>query len=321
MSKVLSYSFWCVSECFFAAIQAFHYPALASLLSKKLSEKSGRSRTYTTVMAGTATGNVLSGSVGSLLLATYGWHSVFYTFGTLSVIWALLVKFCLIKGKKDDTKQSNGQLSKPVNQKVLMKDVPWKVLLTHSAFWALILGRFCLNYVFHLLFSWLPTYFSEKFPDENGYVFNVIPWLLCVPSSILSGFIADKIISSGYSVTVARKCLHTLECSGVVVCLIAISMAETFYTAVVCATAALIFQSFGLAGVFANAQDIAPDFAGAVFGLMNTAGAIPGFIGVYAAGHLLEYLHSWPAVFCSTACISFIGWFIFFIFGTGKKIV
>ncbi|XP_077991706.1 voltage-gated purine nucleotide uniporter SLC17A9-like [Glandiceps talaboti] len=310
----------------FAALQAFHYPALASLLAKRIQEKNGKSRIYTTIMSGTSAGNVLSGSVGSLLLSRYGWPCVFYTFGTLSVLWALFVRYFMIQEisnvSKSVEKLHNGTGSHKVDiNKVSKGEVPWRILCTHSAFWAMILSRFCLNYVFNLIFSWLPTYFTEKFPDEKGYVFNVIPWLLCVPSSILSGFIADQIMSAGYSVTLARKVLHTAECVGVIMCLLSLSSVTSYSGSVALATLTLVFQSLGGAGLFSNPQDLAPNYAGTVFGLMNTAGAIPGFIGVYVAGHMLEYFHSWSAVFESTAAASFTGLMIFIVFGSGKKII
>ena len=54
---------------------------------------------------------------------------------------------------------------------------------------------------------------------------------------------------------------------------------------------------------------------------MNTAGAIPGFVGVYIAGHILEVTKSWTTVFNQTAVICVIGWIVFMLFGTGKKVI
>ncbi len=51
------------------------------------------------------------------------------------------------------------------------------------------------------------------------------------------------------------------------------------------------------------------------------AGAIPGFIAVYIAGYLLEVTKSWTLVFTQTAVVCCIGWALFLVFGTGKKIV
>jgi len=58
-----------------------------------------------------------------------------------------------------------------------------------------------------------------------------------------------------------------------------------------------------------------------VLGLVNTAGAIPGFVGVYVAGYLLQISGSWTAVFNSTAAVCFIGAVVFGIFASSDKII
>lgn len=80
-------------------------------------------------------------------------------------------------------------------------------------------------------------------------------------------------------------------------------------------------SGFHNTAVTVNPQDLAPSFSGSVFGLMNTVGAIPGFLGVYLAGHILELTQSWSAVFSTAAFINFAGWFIFCIFGSAEPIV
>lgn len=97
-----------------------------------------------------------------------------------------------------------------------------------------------------------------------------------------------------------------------------------------------LFESFkennriifsGLSGfhnnaVTVNPQDLASkNHSGSVFGLMNTVGAIPGFLGVYLAGHILELTQSWSAVFSTAAAINFCGFFIFTIFGSAEPII
>ena len=59
----------------------------------------------------------------------------------------------------------------------------------------------------------------------------------------------------------------------------------------------------------------------AVAGLMSTAGAIPGIVGVYVVGYILEVTHSWATVFTKTGLLCYLGCFIFLIFGTGKPII
>lgn len=53
---------------------------------------------------------------------------------------------------------------------------------------------------------------------------------------------------------------------------------------------------------------------------MNTAGSIPGFLGVYLAGHILELTQSWPAVFSTSISINIVGWIIFVLFASADPI-
>lgn len=69
-----------------------------------------------------------------------------------------------------------------------------------------------------------------------------------------------------------------------------------------------------------NPQDLAPNHSGSVFGLMNTFGAVPGFLGVYLAGHILELTQSWTAVFHTSIAINTIGWFIYVFFASAEPI-
>ena len=46
-----------------------------------------------------------------------------------------------------------------------------------------------------------------------------------------------------------------------------------------------------------------------------------GFVGVYIAGHVLEVTKNWNLVFNQTIEVICVGWVIFMIFGTGKRIV
>lgn len=36
-------------------------------------------------------------------------------------------------------------------------------------------------------------------PSVQGWVFNVVPWLVAIPASVLSGFLSDHLISQGES--------------------------------------------------------------------------------------------------------------------------
>lgn len=76
--------------------------------------------------------------------------------------------------------------------------------------------------------------------------------------------------------------------------------------AVGCFTLAMAMQAFSQAGYLANMQDIAPRYAGRLFGLANTAGSLAGVIGTAAVGIIVERTGSWTPVF--QTMVRFTGW-------------
>ncbi|KAK3791568.1 hypothetical protein RRG08_002924 [Elysia crispata] len=312
-----------LSRVLLGAFQGFHYPGMTSIISRKVLENE-RSFTYSVVAAGSYVGTLLTGSLGSVMLDEYGWQTPFYCIGLLGISWMLLMRYMLIAKHR----RRNGGLSiysDPFHEKANKLEpkasVPWLILLTKPAFWSLLVGHFCENNAFYILLSWMPTYFHENFPSAKGWVFNVVPWVITIPSSVGSGYLADVMINSGFSVTFVRKFMESIALLGTAFFLSLISFASSYYTCLTCLALAVACCGFHSSGILVNPQDIAPRHAGSVFGMMNMAGAIPGFIGVYVAGHILEATKSWNAVFGQTAVVCLFGWIVFIIFGTGKKVI
>nr|CAD7570436.1 unnamed protein product [Timema californicum] len=100
-----------------------------------------------------------------------------------------------------------------------------------------------------------------------------------------------------------------------------IGLVTEYQWALVCVSVATAATGFHNCGITVNPQDLAPKHSGSVFGLMNTIGAVPGFLGVYLAGYILETTKSWVAVFQATAAINVLGCIVFVIYGSAKPIV
>ncbi|KAM7299297.1 hypothetical protein ISCGN_019864 [Ixodes scapularis] len=91
--------------------------------------------------------------------------------------------------------------------------------------------------------------------------------------------------------------------------------------ALTCVTLAVASSGFHNSGVFINPQDIAPLHAGSVFGLMNTVGAIPGVVGVYLVGYVVDATRSWALIFHTTALLNVLGCGFFLAFGRGHPVL
>ncbi len=60
--------------------------------------------------------------------------------------------------------------------------------------------------------------------------------------------------------------------------------------------------------------------AGTLLGITNTAGALPGVLGVTAAGYLLDATNSWAlALFYPTAVCQLFGAIVYSIFASSER--
>uniref|UniRef100_A0A914UQR5 MFS transporter n=1 Tax=Plectus sambesii TaxID=2011161 RepID=A0A914UQR5_9BILA len=182
-------------------------------------------------------------------------------------------------------------------------------------------AQYCGANAYFTLFSWLPSYFADNFPHAKGVVFNVVPNLAIVTTAIIAPFIAAKLISKGYSITNTRKIMEGASLFGLAVCLLIVSWVTTFESALFLFTLGMACRGLHHGGVSVNPQDFAPNHTGAVFGVFNTASAVPGFVGVYVAGTILQWTKNWAYVFTFTALQCLLGVMVYSMFGTAKQLI
>ncbi|KAG0442457.1 hypothetical protein HPB47_015699 [Ixodes persulcatus] len=184
----------------------------------------------------------------------------------------------------------------------------------------ILLAHFTENNSYFILISWLPTYFHERFPEAQMWVFNMVPWIITPICSIGGGTLADYLIKRGHSVSRVRKLLE-MACQLSKAALLPLVPWCSYAGALTCVTLAVASSGFHNSGVFINPQDIAPLHAGSVFGLMNTVGAIPGVVGVYLVGYVVDATRSWALIFHTTALLNVLGCGFFLAFGRGHPVL
>ncbi|XP_033644949.1 solute carrier family 17 member 9-like [Asterias rubens] len=308
--------------------QGVHYPSMSSLISKKVSTKD-KPTVFSFIFAASSAGALFTGAVGSVMLLYFHWQTIFYFVGLLGVSWGLFVRFHLRKRRKKTIYMLHNGRREEKEMKT-MEDrgmtqgathFPWRTLVTKKPFWAVLLAHSCTNFLFFILMSWMPTYFTEVFPGQKGWVFNVLPWLISIPASLISGYIATKLLTIGCSVINCRKSIHTLSCIGMSFSLIMICFVSDYHTALSLMMVAVASSAFSNTGVQVNVQDVAPKHAGAVYGISNCVGALAGFTGTYFTGYILHTWQSWPAVFGLAVSVLLFGWSVFMSFGSAVPVI
>lgn len=295
-------------------LQGVFYPSLASLCSQRVVEGE-RGFLMSTMNSGTNLGCLLAGGMGFLLLDRYGWESMFYSTGLLSGLWALIVWTFLLKGQlmpKQMKTKNNLQWSSSGTR--------WLSLFKKPPVWAMVFAHMCMCSTTYTFISWLPTYFKETFPDATGLVYNVIPWLIAIPSALVGGYVSDFLIKQGYGVVHVRKVMQFCAMGGSSMALMPLSGAITLPSAVICVSASVGLSTFASGGVSVNVQDLTPSCAGALYGFMNMLGAFMALVLLSLSGYLIEVTQSWASVFSLTTLVNATGLGLFIIFGDARRV-
>ncbi|XP_014204480.1 solute carrier family 17 member 9 [Copidosoma floridanum] len=292
------------------AFQGMHFPSMISLTSQRLSEPE-RASFFSLVTSGSALGTLLTGVLGSYILDNYQWDTVFRVLGCISIGWTFVLIYysTLLNGRPIASRQSS-------NTKL-----PVRKLITKAPFWSCVIGHACQNNCFFIILSWMPTYFHDTFPEVKGWIVNMVPWLASIPSIFIGRALSEKLLKTGYSVTATRKIIQTTCFALQAVNLLFLAGTDIPEKAIAYLTLIIAGSGFHNSAIVVNPSDLAPKHSGSVFGFMNTIGAIPGFLGVYIAGLILHYTHSWAVVFIYIFIVEIIGGTIYLMFGSGKAIL
>lgn len=222
--------------------------------------------------------------------------------------------------------------------------VPWGEFFRSSPVWAVTCAHFCFNWGYYTLLAWLPSYFELALGlnVEKSSFLTLIPYIAMVFMTPLVGPIADGWVRTGMPLTRVRKLCQGIAFVGPAMCMIACALltpsaaatakgallagAEPILSPVrMACLVALLSVAFALgawsrAGLYCNHQDLSPKYASALLGISNTAGALPGVLGVTAAGYMLDATNSWAlALFIPTAICQLVGAVVYSIFASSER--
>ncbi|KAF0035647.1 hypothetical protein F2P81_010959 [Scophthalmus maximus] len=199
----------------------------------------------------------------------------------------------------------------------------WIRLLQKPPVWAMVFAHMCTASTSNTLLSWLPTYFKESFPDATGSVYNVIPWLVAIPSALGGGYMSDYLKKhGGYELSTVRKIMQLLAMGGssLFIMLLSGGAFTSFTSAVTFVSVAVGLSTFTSCGVSVNVHDLAPSCAGALYGFMNMLGAFMGLLLVSLSGYLIEVTLSWTSMFSLVSLVNTSGLVIFVLFGDARRV-
>ncbi|KAK4874653.1 hypothetical protein RN001_014013 [Aquatica leii] len=270
------------------------FPALAAMLAKWV-PSSERSRIGTLAFSGVQMGNIVGNTLSGIIIdSTKSWESVFYTFGTIGILWFILwVILCFSDSQSHPFITENEKIFLEKELTGITKEkrkIPWKHILRSYPLWALVVAQLGYDWGLFTMISDLPKYMKSvlKFNVKQSGIWASLPYMMMWIVAMFSGWLCDYLIVKGYmKITFARKFFTSIAFIGPGIFILAASYAGCDRVLAV----AFFTIGIGLMGTFncgikVNPLDLAPNFAGTITAIVSGLGATSGIITPYLAGAL-----------------------------------
>ncbi|MGR8919480.1 MAG: ACS family MFS transporter [Gammaproteobacteria bacterium] len=285
-----------------------------------------RSRAVSMLIGGIPLGTLFALVVTGWLVEQFGWPSVFYIFGAAGVVWCLLWFARAANDPATDPRCAAAERDMLASHAPPPKEsteIPWRTMLTTPAIWALLVNHFCSNWALYMLLAWLPSYFHGQLGLSimSAGIYSAAPWLTMFVVGNLGGVLADKLHRGGMSLTAVRKLMQVTGLVGGAACLLAVQNVTETGPALALMCGALGLLAFTWSGFVPNHLDIAPRYADVLMGITNTAGTVPGIIGVAITGWLVDTTGTYASAFTLCAAVNIFGAVVWLFFATAKRVI
>ncbi|XP_052253573.1 uncharacterized transporter slc-17.2-like isoform X2 [Dreissena polymorpha] len=319
--------------------EAMMYPGMQSLWAR-WSPPHERSRLVGFAFGGSQLGNALTFPLAGLLCAygfDGGWPSVFYITGLVSLLWCCVYAFFArdspgampsIKPiERQYIETSLGVYGQSVEEQLEQRkqEKPWKAIFTSGPVWGILLANACGNYGSYMLLTQMPSYMKEvlKFDITSNGAYSMIPYLVFWIFILIGGQIADVLITKNIlSIEWTRKlcCALGMVIPGIFLVLTGYMDCHRKVEAVILLSLSMGFCGFQFSSFFINHGDIAPRYAGTIFGFTNTGASIPGILAPYIVGAITKNKtrEEWLLAFYIAAGVQVLGAIIYAILAKGE---
>jgi ACS family sodium-dependent inorganic phosphate cotransporter len=305
--------------------EAATFPAIYNLFGRWV-PAAERSRSVSFMIAAIPIGTLFALSTTGWIVEHYGWPTVFYAFGALGILWSLAWYPLSCDDPAAHPRISAAERALLVREQeagTATPEVPWGRLLRMPPVWALIINHFCTNWVFYMLLAWLPSYFRTTLGlgIASSGLYAAGPWLAMFAVGMLAGWSADWLVRRGADLTVVRKTFQTAGLIGAALFMLAARDVTSADLAFGLMCGALGTLALTWAGFLPNHLDLAPRYADVLMGLSNTAGTIPGVVGIAVTGWLVDSTGTYNAAFVLAAAVNVFGAVVWLAFGTAKRVL
>ncbi|MFC4113761.1 MFS transporter [Nonomuraea zeae] len=271
--------------------------------------------------SGSRVGGVIALPVVTALIAWLGWRWTFAVIGVIGLLWAL-GWWRTYRDPQDHPKITEEELAylreggarwEGDDDEDTAK-IRWRDLFRYRTIWAMMLGFFCLNMVVYFFLTFFPTYLVEEreFSLLKLGLFGALPGLVAIGGEWLGGWLADRRISRGDSVTRVRK--QFIAGGFLVSTVIGLAVwVPDAWMALALLSVAYAGSTFAAANIWSLPADVAPAdrHVASIGGIQNFASNFAGIISPIMIGVLVDRTSSFTVPLMVIAGVALLGAFTY----------
>ncbi len=237
------------------------------------------------------------------LVHTYGWQSVYYVMGSLGIVTAI-VWTRVIYAPKDHPRISAAELAyieaggalvdldgprTAARPKQIATWIYIRELLGNRMLLGVYIGQYCITTLTYFFLTWFPVYLVQERHMtilKAGFI-AALPAVAGFLGGILGGYVSDRLLKRGYSLSVSRKApivFGMLMSMSMIAC----NYVSTDWLVVGIMSLAFFGKGVGALG-WAVVSDTSPKEAGGLSGaLFNTFGNTAGITTPIVIGYIVQ---------------------------------
>jgi MFS transporter, ACS family, aldohexuronate transporter len=253
--------------------------------------------------AGTNIGTVVAPPVVVALTLKWGWQSAFIFTGAVGFLWLILWLLSYRSPRQhgwlsgDELEIIERDESLPPGASAAK--IPWRTILRYRQAWGFVAAKFLTDPIWWFYIYWLPSYLKQARGftlQEIGY-FAWIPFWTAGFGSVAGGWFSGFLMKRGWTANGARKAAMAACAFSMPAGIAAVFASNTALALAFISLSTSAHQGWS-ANVFTLPSDMFPkQDVGTVVGLGGTGGAVGGMVLALTAGYILQWFHSYVALF------------------------
>ncbi len=241
------------------------------------------------LFAGAKMGPAIGTPLAVLLLAQFGWRSMFAILGFGALVW--LIPWAMMVRNDDRALEAES------TQASSAPAVPFSSIFRSPVIYGIMIGTFCYNYFVYFNMTWLPLYFVNRrhLTQKDMAIYTFFTFTGMAVTAITAGWFADRLIARGADPVTIRK---RFTIAGFLVASTEIIGAMSNSNEVALTFAIVSLAGLGLAtgNYWALTQTLMPGAAmGRIAGLQNFASNSSGIVAAWFSGWLIQKTGSYDA--------------------------